>query len=275
MATATPASPPDSEAPRNLVQLSIPTPAGDEPGEAGKALAYAHGFQVATASDSAKAQEARARINTRIKVLTDARLALTRPIDAAKKTIMEFFAAPITVLEEARRAFDVKIIAFEGAQEELRRAEQRRLDKSAADERSRLQAIADEAQRKAAAEAAAKRAAAAQAEAEGRAADAAKLLAQAARAQEKALEKAEAYEDRAAAVVAPIVQADTARVQGSSFREVWEFEVTDLGKINPTFLMADEGKIGKVVQSLKLDAIGVVGAGLKVSSRKILASRRT
>jgi hypothetical protein len=37
----------------------------------------------------------------------------------------------------------------------------------------------------------------------------------------------------------------------------------------------DPVKIGAVVKSLKKEAIGVVGAGIKVTSRKILASRRT
>ena len=39
--------------------------------------------------------------------------------------------------------------------------------------------------------------------------------------------------------------------------------------------MADETKIGRVVQSLKADAVGVVGEGTTVTSRKILATRRS
>lgn len=276
-APKTKAEQPDAAAaaPKNLVQLSIPTPAGDEASESNKALTYAAALVVASASDSAKAQEARARLNTRIKTLTDARMALTRPIDAAKKTIMDFFAGPIATLTKAKEILDGKVIAYDYQQEELRKAEQRRLDKIAEDERKRLQAIADEAKRKADAEAAAKRKAADDAAAAGRADEAAKLAAQAQRIEEKADAKAEVYEDRAAQVVAPVAQAETARVTGTSFREVPEYVVTDPAQINAPFMAPDDVKIGRVVKSLGLEAPSVVGAGLKVTMKKILASRRT
>jgi hypothetical protein len=264
-----------AESPKNLVQLSIPTPAGDAAQEAMTAMNYAKTFTVANSSDSAKAQEARACLNTRIKTLSDARMALTRPIDVAKKVIMDFFAGPIATLTEAKLLLDRKILTYENEQEEIRKAQQRRLDKIAEDQRKRLQAIADEAKRKADAEAAEKRKQADAAASAGRAAEAARLNAQAQKVEEKADAKAEVFETRASSIVAPIAQADTAKVAGSSFRDVWEFEVIDLSKINAAFLMADETKIGRIVQSLKADAVGVVGAGIRVTSRKILASRRT
>lgn len=268
-------SPEESALPKHLVQLSIPTPAGDAAQEAMTAVAYAKAFSVVTASDSAKGQEARARLNTRIKVLTEARLSLTRPIDAAKKVIMDFFAGPILQFTEARDAIDEKVLAYDREQDRVRQAEQRRLDKIAEDERKRLQDIADEAKRKADAEAAAKRKAADEAAAAGRRAEAERLRAQAERVEERADAKAEVFETRAAAIVAPIAQSDTARVAGSSFRDHWEFEVIDATQINPQFMMPDEVKIGRIVTSLKADAVGVVGNGIKVTSRRILASRRT
>ena len=125
-------SPPPKEAPppapRNLVQLSIPTPDGDASKESMTAVEYAKSFELTSSSDQAKAQEARIRLNSRIKSLTDARLALTRPIDAAKKVIMDFFAGPIAVtFTQAKDLLDGKIIAYENEQERQRRAEQRRL----------------------------------------------------------------------------------------------------------------------------------------------------
>jgi hypothetical protein len=262
-------------APRNLVQLSIPTPDGDASKESMTAVEYAKSFQVTSSSDSAKAQEARIRLNSRIKSLTDARLALTRPIDAAKKVIMDFFAGPIAAFTQAKDELDRKIIAYENEQERQRRAEQRRLDEIAERERQELQRKADEEKRKADAEAEALRKKAEKAAAAGRTAQAEKLQAQANQVEQSADATVGELEDRAAAAVAPIVQADTARVAGAQFREVWEFEVTDLSKINEPFKMADETKIGRVVQSLKGDAVGVVGEGLKVTSRRILATRRS
>lgn len=269
---------PEGETPTqlsNLVQLMIPRPPGDESQESNRALIYAEGFAVTTPSDSAKAQEARARLNTRIKTLTDARMTLTRPIDAAKKTIMDFFAGPIATLTKAKGILDDKVIAFDNEQERLRKVEQARLDNIAEDERRRLQAIADEAKRKADAEAAEKRKEAEAAAAAGRAAEAARLNAQAQRVEEKAEAKAEAFENRAASVVAPVAQSNTARVAGTQFRDHHEFEILDAAQINASFMTPDLVKIGAVVKSLKMDAVGVVGAGLKVTVRKILASSRT
>lgn len=270
-----PAQPEAAPAPGHLVQLSIPTPAGDEASESNKALIYAEGFAVTSASDSAKAQEARARLNSRIKTLTDARMALTRPIDAAKKTIMDFFAGPIATLTRAKEILDGKVITYDNEQERLRREEQRRLDKIAEDERRRLQAIADEATRKANAEAEQLRKDSEAAAAAGRAEEAAKLAAKATRVEEKADAKAETFENRAASVVAPVAQADTARVSGTSLRETPEFEILDISKIKPEFMMPDAVKIGRVVRSLGLDAVAVVGpGGIKVEMKKGLASRR-
>jgi hypothetical protein len=266
---------PATIAPRNLVQLSIPTPDGDASKESMTAVQYAKSFAVTSSSDSAKAQEARIRLNTRIKALTEARMALTRPIDAAKKVIMDFFAGPIQAFTEAKETLDRKIIAYENEQEQLRRTEQRRLDQIAEAERQELQRKADEEKRKADAEAELLRKKAEKAAAAGRTAQAEKLQAQADHVVQASESSVADLEDRAAASVAPIVQADTARVAGAQFREVWEFQITDLSKINAPFLMADETKIGRVVQSLKKDAVGVVGEGLAVSSRKILATRRS
>jgi hypothetical protein len=267
-------SPEPAASPKNLVQLSIPTPDGDAASESNKALIYAESFAVVSASDSAKAQEARARLNTRIKTLIEARLALTRPIDAAKKTIMDFFAGPIATLTRAKGLFDEKVLAYDEEQEELRRAEQRRLDKIAEDERKRLQAIADETARKAREEADKKRREAEAAAAAGRQAEADRLRAAAARVEEKAADKVEVFETRASSVVAPIAQADTARIAGTSTRETPVFEILDASQIKPQFMMADEVKIGRVVRSLGLAAADVVG-GIKVTMKKGLASQRT
>lgn len=238
------------------------------------AMTYAETFAITTSSDSVKAQEARARLNTKINTLKDARMTLTRPLDAAKKTIIDFFAAPILKLERAKNLFDQKIIAWDDEQDRIRQEEQRRVEAKAAAERKRLQDIADEAKRKADAEAAEKRKAAEEAAAAGRQADAERLKAQADRVEQRAQDKADRFEERAAAVVAPIIQADTQTAAGTSKRENWTFEITDPSKINPAFLMPDEVKIGKIVKSMKLDAVSVVGPGIRVFAEKILASRR-
>jgi hypothetical protein len=257
----------------NLVELNIPKPDDSARTEAMTMVAYAKDFTIASSSDSVKAQEARARIVTRAKALNDARMTLTRPIDAAKKVIMDFFAPTIGQLDDAKVIFDRKIIAWDTEQNRIRQEAQRKEEEKAAAERRRLQAIADAAAQKAAAEAAAKREAAEKAAAEGRAAEAAKLHAQAASVEERGLAKVEQFESRAATVVAPIVQADTAKAAGVSMRDNWCFEIIDPSKVSDKFKMPDEKKIGALVKSMKGDAAAIVG-GIRVYAEKILASRR-
>jgi len=271
-----PAPSPEADAPpANSVAVAAPTADNPDDVKAMSALTYAETFAIASASDSAKGQEASQRLNTQIKVLDDKRKELTRPLDALKAKWMEFFGGPIEKFKKAKGIIDAKVIAWNAEQEQIRKDEQRRLDKIAADEQRRLQAIADEAKRKADAEAAEIRRRAEAAAAAGRADEATKLAAKANRVEEKADAKVEVLETRASSVVAAVAQADTAKVAGSSFRDVWEFEVTDVTKINPAFMTPDLVKIGAVVKSLKKEAVGVVGQGLKVTSRQILASRRT
>jgi hypothetical protein len=270
-----PAPSPEPEAPAN--QVSVPAPTSENPDDikAMSALTYAETFAIASASDSAKGQAASQRLNMQIEALDNKRKELTRPLDALKKKWMEFFGGPIDKFKKAKGIIDAKVITWQNEQQELQRIEQRRLDKIAADEQARLKAIADEAKRKADAEAAAIRRQAEVAASAGRAEEAAKLAAKATRVEEKADAKAEVFETRASSVVAAVAQADTATVAGSSFRDHYEFEILDATKINAAFMAPDLVKIGAVVKSLKKEAVGVVGAGLKVTSRKILASRRT
>lgn len=260
----------------NIVELTIPTPS--EPHEAGALTAqtYAEKFEVKTASDSLKAQTARARINTQIKTLNDARLAQTRPLDDAKKKIMAWWAKPITAYEAAKAIFDSKILAYDAEQDRIRREAQEKADRDARAERDRLQAIADAALKKAEEEAAEKRRLAAKAEEEGRAADAAKLNAAAEKVETKAEAKAESFTSRAASVVAPTLVSQSTRAAGSSFRDNWKWRLKDKAKINPAFLMSvpNEAAIDAMVKSMKGDAISVVGEGIEVYNERVLASRR-
>lgn len=273
------ANTPEPVAPTNLVQLSIPTPAGDAKNEATKALTYAQGVTIVCADDSIIAQEARASINTRIKVLTDARMALTRPIDVAKKVIMDFFGGPIGVLEQAKGLLDGKVLAFDNEQERIRKEAQKKAEEAAQRERDRIQAEANERQRKADEEAAAKRKAADDAAAAGRTEEAAKLNAQADKVVEKAAQRVEVLQDRAASVVAPILQSTSTRASGSSFRDNWKWRLTDKAKIKEAFLMTvtNDTAIDAIVKSMKGNAEAihaVVGDGIEIYNDRGIASRR-
>lgn len=50
-----------------------------------------------------------------------------------------------------------------------------------------------------------------------------------------------------------IVQSDTPKISGVSFRETWDFEITDASLIPRDYLIPDEKKIRAIVQQLKTD----------------------
>jgi hypothetical protein len=111
-----------------------------------------------------------------------------------------------------------------------------------------------------------------EAEAAGRAEEAVKLAAQAAKVEEKAAAKAESLEERAACVVAPVIQREMPKIAGQRETETWHFEIKDPSVIPSAFMTPDEVKIGKLVRSMKSDAQAVLGKGVRVYSRKGLAS---
>jgi hypothetical protein len=265
--------------PANLVELSIATPDGSAQTEAMTAATYAKELKIVTARDSLVAQEARARINTRIEVLKEARLKLTRPIDAAKQVIMDFFTGPTSLLKEAKEALDKKILTYDDEQKRIQREAQAKVENDARIERERLQAIADETKRKAEAEAETLRKQAADKAAAGDGLGAAQLMRKAEKTEEKAAAKVETFETRAASVVAPIIQSESTRASGSSFRDNWKWRLKDKAKINTAFLMTvtNDAAIDAIVKSMKGNAeaiAAVVGDGIEVYNDRGLASRR-
>lgn len=53
------------------------------------------------------------------------------------------------------------------------------------------------------------------------------------------------------ALMEPVSSGEAPKVAGMSFREHWQFEITDARQVPREFLMPDEGKIGGVVRAMK------------------------
>jgi hypothetical protein len=176
---------------------------------------YARDFKVTTAEQYSAAGADLTRIKAARKRLDDIRTGITRPMDAAKKAVMDFFRAPGEKLDQAERAIKRAMVDFTEEQERLRLEEQRRADEAARKERDRL-------------------------------------AAQAARAAESGkIEKAEQLQARAATVVAPVISREPPKVTGVSTRDVWKFEIVNEMEVPREYLMVDESKIRKVVGALK------------------------
>jgi len=294
----------------NLVELTIPQPSQVAVTDAQAMRASALAFRITDATQSVELQSARQRINTRIKTLNEERLAITRPIDAAKQKVVDFFAPPLIALNEALRACDSEILAWNAQVERERKEAQRVAELEATRERARLQAIADEAAARERAEQAqrdlekrqaderarlererlaqlaadarrqgdaeAAREAEAQAEQVRRDAEAAQRERDrvAAAAALTASSKVEVFSDRAETLVAPVAVADLGAVKGVGLRDNWTFEVIDPTRINVDFMVPDAVKIGKLVKAMKEGAGAIIGAGVRVYNAPIVASRR-
>lgn len=72
--------------------------------------------------------------------------------------------------------------------------------------------------------------------------------------------------------IMPIPQPAVARPAGVSVREEWDFRVADAAGIKREFLAPDEVRIRRVVKSMGMDAIALVG-GIEVFTRSITSTR--
>lgn len=240
-------------------------------------------YKVANPADYEVAGLELRRVKDAQKRLDELRKSMTRPLDVAKKAIIEFFRAPEDKLAKAEAGIKRAMVTYQDEQERLRREEQRKAEEAARRERERLAEQAREAERKAREKAEAERRAAEEARkaaekaaAEGRAEEARKAAAAAAAAEAraaateaKAAERVEAIETRAAAVVAPIISREPPKVAGVATREVWKFQVENPALVPREYCVVDEAKIRKVVAALKGDT---TIPGVRVYAEKSIAA---
>lgn len=196
-------------------------------------LALSSTYRVATQEQYAGAGDELKRVKAAQKKLDVLRKSMTVPIDAAKKAIMDLFRAPEDRLARAESGIKRAMIAYSEEQERIRREEQRKADEAARKERERVEAQARKA------------------------------------AESGKVEKAEQLEERAAAVVAPVIQREAPKVSGVNMRDAWLFEITDPNLVPREYLVVDESKIRKIVGALKGDT---TIPGVRVYSEKRMAA---
>ena len=196
-------------------------------------LQIASSYRVTTAAEYTAAGEELKKVKAAAKRLDEIRKSMTKPLDAAKRAIMDFFREPETKLQRAESDIKRAMIAYSEEQERIRREEQRKAEEAARKEREKLEAQA------------------ATAAAAGK------------------IERAEQLEQRAATVVAPVIQREAPKVTGLATREVWKFEIIDASALPREYLTVDEKKIGAVVRALKGDTNI---PGVRVWAEKSLAA---
>jgi site-specific DNA-cytosine methylase len=150
-----------------------------------------------------------------LKVIEAARVKVTGPLNEALKARNAEARDTAQPLLDAEAKIKRAMIAYSDEQDRLQREEQRREDELAERERARLQEIADRA---------------------------------AAKGQES---KAEVFQERAAAVLAPVVVQVTPKVAGISTPVVWDFEITDEDLVPRAYCDVSMKRIRAQVQATK------------------------
>lgn len=197
------------------------------------------------------------------KKIEDLRLSITRPMDEAKKRVMDLFRGPIAALERAQDKIEGAMLAFKRAEDHRVAAERAEAERKAREEREeaeRARKLAEQEAERALQEAAA-------AAAQGDIATAAAAELRASQASEAAVAAEVTLELSEIAPSAP-VETSRAKASGIGGRENWKAEVTDLralviaaGKAAEAgddtllgYLMADTQALGGVARALKKQA---------------------
>jgi len=196
---------------------------------------------ISNQSDYETASTILQEVKSRYKELDSQRKGITKPIDIAKKTVMELFKTPLELLEKAESKIKSLMIAYTNVQERKAREEQARLQKLADAEAARQKKILDEK--------------IARAEASGKT--------------EKA-EELQMQKETVIPIITPVVAPQIETPRGVSYRDQWSAEVIDINLIPREYLIANISALNKVAQATK----GTLAIpGVKFNVEKILTSR--
>jgi uncharacterized protein YdiU (UPF0061 family) len=180
-------------------------------------------------------------IKSRYKELDTQRKEITTPLDAAKKSIMDLFKSPLTLLEQAEKKVKNLMIGFTNEQGRLAKEEQKRLQKIADDEAAHQKKLLD-----------------------------AKIARAKASGKEDKVEVLEMEKETIAPIVAPVISPKINTPAGVSYRDNWTAEITDVNLVPREYMTVNIQALNAVAKSTK----GTLTIpGVKFKCEKILASR--
>jgi hypothetical protein len=154
-------------------------------------------------------------IKERYSHLDDLRRRITRPLDDAKKGVMDLFRIPTEILSSSEYMVKSKMLQYQHKQEEWRIKEESRLRKEADDEREKLLKKAQKLENQGYAE------------------------------------KAEEIKQQAAEVVAPPSIQLTIAPVGISTRVIWKARIIDANLVPRTYLIPDENMLNSMARASK------------------------
>lgn len=202
--------------------------------EAENTLGLIQAVRITTPEEAQAAVDHCKEIKAKAKKLEDLRFSMTRPLDDAKKAIMDFFRAPADHLAKCETLLKGSITAFQqeqarvaaAAEQERRRLEQLERERQAEEQRN-AEALLQQAEEAAAA---------------GDTATAEALESQAMAVQEVAAPIA------VAAYVAP------EKPRGAAVRKIWKARVIDAALVPEEFKIINEKALDAYAKSMKEDA---------------------
>ncbi len=219
------------------------------------------------------------RIKAKSKELSEKRVGITKPLDEAKKAVMDLFRRPIEILDQAERVLKNSIVNYQEEQARLARVEQQKREEAQRIEREALEAKAKAAEEAALKEAEELQRKANEAAQKGNAEEAQKIAEQAQLAFQTGQAQANVIAQEASAMNAPVAVAAPAKVVGISTREVWKAEVTDKEALikyiaaNPACLNLVDINTSAVNQMAKAMKGNLNIPGLRAYSEKSVAAR--
>jgi len=204
------------------------------------------------------------KIKGRAKTIEEKRKEITKPLDAAKKAVMDLFRGPLITLAAAESTVKRSMITFEIEQEKIRKDQEEKLQRQAKAEEDRKKKVLEEQARKKEEEARKLREGAEKANAEEKA----RLEAEAKKKEEQAEAKREKAED--VHVEAPILAPRVEKPKGISYKEQWRFRIVDKDKLPREYMVPNELMLRKLAVATK-GKIPV--AGVEFYSEKVTMSR--
>lgn len=167
------------------------------------------------------------RIKLKSKDLNDKRVAITKPLDDAKKAVMDLFRQPTEILNQAELVLKNSIVNYQEDQARIARLEQQKQEEAQRIERQALQAKAQAAEEASRKEAEELQRQANEAAKNGNEEEAQKMAEQALIKFQTGQAQANVIAMEASAMSAPVRVTAPAKVSGISMRETWKAEVTD------------------------------------------------
>ena len=180
-------------------------------------------------------------VKSRYKELDEQRKKITKPLDDAKKAVMELFRTPLELLDKAENKIKGLMVSYTTEQERKAKEEQARLQKLADQEAERKKKLLD-----------------------------AKIERAKASGKEEKAADLEMQKETIVPIVAPVITPTIETPKGVSYRDKWYAVVIDEKLIPREYLVVNMEALNKIAGATK----GTLKiAGVEFKSEKILASR--